>query len=146
MGSPFASLYTETVDLPFDPGQTAAIQKLTGRDVERAQAAAAAEMFRGRGFAAKVERLKRAAVAGANVDAEIADPLDGFDRTVLVKAGLKRWSYLEADGKTPKKVTAEAIDDLDDDAMTFFARAILKLTKPGLFQTAEDAKADQKNG
>ena len=38
------------------------------------------------------------------------------------------------------KVTPEAIGQIDDEASEFLARAILKLTKPSLFEPVEDAR------
>jgi len=38
-----------------------------------------------------------------------------------------------------------AVDDLDEDKADWLAREVLKLSKPSLFQTADEAKAEQKN-
>jgi hypothetical protein len=69
----------------------------------------------------------------------ISDPLAGYDRLSLAQSGVKAWSY-------DKPVTPATVADVDDDALEFFATAVLKLTKPGLFQTPEEREADRKNG
>jgi len=57
----------------------------------------------------------------------------------LVKHGVKAWSYDE-------EVTPQTVADLSFEAMSFLAEAVLKLTKPDLFDTPEKAKAKRKNG
>jgi len=143
----FASLTTTTIPLPFDPPHTVTIQKLSGRLVDGAQLEHMRGFVEGRGrnWAVKFLALARAGTA-SNVDAQqvLDDPLSGYDRIALVRGGLKAWTYEEA-GK-PKPITDAAIEDLDDEALEFLARAVLQLTKPALFQTAEQREADQKNG
>ncbi len=139
----FASLTTATLALPFDPGETVTIRKLTGLEIERAQAAHARGMAAGRGWA---NRFRAEIAKGIATDTQmreaIADPLLGYDRSTLL-AGLTGWSYRD-DGK-PKPVTLEAKADLEDDPLEFIATAILRLTKPALFQTVADAEAARKN-
>jgi hypothetical protein len=43
------------------------------------------------------------------------------------------------------RVAIKAIEDLTDEAADFFAREILKLSKPALFQTADENEAETKN-
>lgn len=59
--------------------------------------------------------------------------------TAVVRAGLKTWTV-------DAPVTPETIDDLDGEALNHFATEIMRLTKPELFQTAEEQEAAQKNG
>ncbi len=144
----FASLTTDTVTVPGDPVVTVTIHKLSGKDYDAAQLAHMTGIVTGRGRN-WAQRFVALAGAGKATEADaqrvIADPLSGFDRLALVKAGVSGWSCLDADGK-PKQVTPAAIDDLDDEALELLASAVLKLTKPGLFQEAEAAEAAAKNG
>jgi len=145
MGSPFASQTTDTIALPFDPDQTATLRKLTGRELDKAQEVHLRNTIGGRwashGWAAVFQRQLEKGIA-TNADAErlLRDPLNGYDRHTLVTAGLTAWSYPEP------ALSAEAIEDLDDDALEWFATEILKRTKPGLFQTEDEATAARKNG
>jgi hypothetical protein len=146
MSSPFASRYTDTLSLPTDPTETITIQRVPGDVIERAQAVHLHSMAAGRtprGWAGVFQKILAAGTATA-VDAQKAldDPLAGYDRHVLVADGVKAWTYKHDDG-TPKPVTAEAIADLDDEAMEYLAVAIMKLTKPALF--AVNPEAAQKN-
>jgi len=134
----FANYYTEVVALPMDAPHTVTIQKLSGRDVERAQANAAAAIVSGRGFAEKIRKMLAASAGDAAVQTAMADPLNGFDRHTLLITGITGWSYTDDDG--PLKVTPEAIGRIDDEASELLARAILKLTKPALFEPVEDAR------
>ncbi len=145
MGSIFASQTTDTVVIPFDPAHTATLRKLTGRELDKAQEVHLRATISGRwaahGWAAEFQRQLEKGIA-SNTVAErlLRDPLNGYDRHALVAAGLTAWSYPEP------ALTPEAIEDLDDDALEWFARAILQLTKPGLFQTEDEAEAARKNG
>jgi predicted butyrate kinase (DUF1464 family) len=135
----FASQTSATIPIPFDPPHTVTIRKMTGREVELAQAVHAGEIASGRGWA---ERFRRVLVQGIKDGAAaqvLADPLNGYDRRTVIASGLLAWSY-----ETPK--TLETLADLEDEAAEFVAHAILKLTKPALFQTADEAEADRKNG
>jgi len=136
----FASQTQQTIALPFAPGHTATIRKLTGREVERAQGEHLKSLVSGnrsaRGWAESFKR--NLAKATGDPTPIIADPLNGFDRNTIIEAGLLGWSVA-------RKFEPEAVADLDDDAAEFIARAILKLTKPALFVTsAEDIEALQK--
>lgn len=143
----FASDTRTTFPIPFDSPHTVTLQKLSGGEIERAQFEHMEGLVTGRArnWATKFIQFARAGTATAK-DARkvLTDPLSGYDRLTLAKSGVKAWSYV-VDGK-PKPVTPEAIDDLDDEALEFFATEILRLTKPGLFQTQEEAEAAQKNG
>ena len=142
MASPFASHVTEIVALPFDPPHTATIQKLSGKDLDAAQYAhmVGVATGRGRNWATRFLSLAGAGVATeADAVKVLSDPLSGFDRLALVKSGVKAWSY------DAVPVTAEAVEDLDDEALEFLASSVLKLTKPALFQSAEDREASKKN-
>ncbi len=130
--------------MPFDVPQTVTIRKLTGREIEKAQAEHAVSIASGRGWGQKIQRIL-SANDSALVEKELNDPLLGYDRHTVIVSGLIGWSYTEH--KKPKPVTAEAAADLDDEAAEFIARAIMRLTKPALFaQTAEAIAVDQKNG
>lgn len=131
----FASRTTITVDLPFDPPHHVVVQKLAGRHLEKARSAFLTQLMLGvqeRGGAAVQKELMELFAdrsAAKQVEQVKSDPLNGFDKYSLVRYGVKAWSY-------PEPVTPEAIEDLDEDAVDFLAAEILKLSKPGLFQTA----------
>jgi hypothetical protein len=146
----FASQDKKTLPLPFDPPHTVTIRRLTGREFDQAQEATMLAIHRGvrvRGFS---DHLRRVIVgAGSDADARkvVADPLLGFDRLVVATAGITGWSYRDDDGQNakPKKVTNASVADLDDDALEFIATEILRMTKPALFETVEEAEAARKN-
>lgn len=139
MASPFASQTTGTVTMP--DGETVTIHPLSGKDFEAAQYEhmTAVMTGRGRNWAQHFVRLASLGKA-TDADAEkvFCDPLSGFDRLTLVKTGVSAWTY-------PQAVTAEAIDDLVDEALEQLATAVLKLTKPALFQTDEERAEARKN-
>ncbi len=88
--------------------------------------------------------------------AVLRDPLTGFDRFAVVRAGLMGWSYdapITVDGKTPGAAPVvpgtpkpyDPIDDLSDPMVEFIATEIMRRTKPALFQTEEERAAERKN-
>ncbi len=139
----FASQTQLTVAIPFDIPQAITIRKLTGLEID------AAAVAHRDGFVTGSARLwptvlRRALVEGAkdpDVLKAIADPLTGYDRFALVKSGLLAWTY---EPKAEKPDPAK-INDLDDEAVDFIATAVLRLTKPALFQTAEEQETARKN-
>jgi hypothetical protein len=144
----FASRTTKTIPIPFDPPHTVTIMKLTGRTLAKADREAdfaAQEYVTRMGGAAFRQQLEEATknTADAAIKAAQRNPLNAFDRTVLLHGGVKAWTYVEDDG-TPIPVTPATIDDLDPEAGDFFAEQILRLTKPSLFLSYDEAAADQK--
>lgn len=144
----FASRTTKEIDIPFDPPHTATIQKLTGRQLGKAQQAFFNELIadmQQRG-GAKVQKDIQSlyetdpSKMAEEVKKAKANPLNGFDPYLLIAAGVKKWSY------TDRECGPEAFEDLDAESVEFFAREVLRLTKPSLFLTADEAKAEQKNG
>jgi hypothetical protein len=154
MGSPFASLtVSEPIPLPFDEGQTIRVRALSGQELEAAQTAHMKSLVAGRsarGWSGAFQRIIAGIGTPADAEQALADPLAGYDRTVIVRGGLFEWSYPQSltpvtvkhDGKPDQIV--DAIADLKDEPLEFIARTILKLTKPTLFQTQEEAKAAQR--
>lgn len=154
MGNPFASKTTQTIPLTFDPPHEATVRKLTGREYEQAQEAHMVGVLGGR-MSVWAQRFRRILTNGLASDAEaqalLRDPLTGFDRYALVRAGLVSWTYDvpvppgEA-SKTPDPAITRAklVDDLDDEAVDELASAILKLTKPALFVTPDEAEIEEK--
>jgi len=139
----FASCTQQTIPIPFDPPQTVTIRALTGREMDAAQAEHLKALVSGqttRGWAALFKRRVSEGVVqtDADVQQELRDPLLGFDVYTIVAAGVVGWTY-----NTP--VTPEALADLVYAAVDFFARQIMRLTQPSLFQTAEDAERAEKN-
>lgn len=133
----FASRTREVVALPFDSPHTVTVQKLSGRHLEKAREAS---QF------ASVESLKRLggpgfqrelAAAGGDDPAAVAalvakqqaNPLNGYDRYVVLQKGIIAWTCVD-DAGAAIAVTPEAIDDLSEEAADFLARAIFELTLP----------------
>jgi hypothetical protein len=147
----FASRTVKTIPIPFDPPHEVTIQKLAGRHLAKAKNAFLASLFDGvrdRGGAAVQKEMQalfgnddkaKKAEAEAEVEKVKADPLNGYDKHTLISCGVKSWTY-----EAP--IDEGAINDLDEEAVDFFAREIMLLTKPSLFQTAQDAEDAQKNG
>lgn len=163
MGSPFASLTkSDPVPLPFDQPNCIVVRKLTAREVEKAQASHRADFVIGR-TRSWSEQFRRAMKEGAPdplVLKAIADPLTGYDRYVVARAGLVSWTYPQSLTATPARPAVEAagdvkaqpaveaydpIEDLDDEAVDFIATEVMRQTKPWLFQTAEQQENERKN-
>lgn len=158
MKSPRASLVTDTVPIPFDLPHEITIKKLNAKKLSTAGKAFYNEIFENiltRGTAKQKELnafftepadKKTPDPDAAEVAKVQADPLNGYDPHTLIFYGLEAWTY-EEPLPAHKDVDArrELIDDLDDDAVDFYARAILKLTKPSLFQTKPEQEAETKN-
>lgn len=144
----FASAHTKDVHPPSDPTATITIQKLSGRSEELAQAKHAEGAFggfNGRGWSNRfLGRIMAGVADEKDVRAVTKDPLAGYDRLSVVRAGVKSWSYT-VDGK-PKPVTAAAIEDIDDDTLEFLAIEIMRLTRPSRFLTEDEQEAARKNG
>jgi len=136
----FASQTQQTVALPFDAPHTVTLRKLTGREVELAQAEHLRGVASGRGWAGRLQRiLKNTATTDAEAGAVLADPLHGYDRLTMCRAGMLAWTY-------PDPPTSERVADLDDETLESLATEILRLTKPALFQTPAEQEAGRKNG
>ena len=147
----FASRTTKTIAIPFAQPHEALIQKLAGRHLQRAQQAFFNELIAGvtaRGGSAvqkDIELLfKDAATASAVADVK-ADPLNGLDVYVICQKGIKTWTLVDDEGHAVP-VTPETIDDLDEEAVRFFAEEIMRLTKPALFLTKDESELAIKNG
>lgn len=143
----FSSRTIKTLDIPFDEPHTVTIQKLSGRHLGKARDAYVAELYSGiakRGGAAVQKDMQLLmgddkAKTDDAIEKVKKDPLGGLDKFTLVKFGVKGWSYDD------RAVDDEAIDDLDDDALEFFAREVMRLTKPALFLDEPAAEAARKN-
>lgn len=138
----FASRAQKTIDLPFDPPQTVTIQKLAGRHLEKARQES---LFASFDYVKRVGGVafqrELAAALGENGEpaetreasdapAVAVDPLADVDLDVVLRHGIKAWTY-------DVEITPQALDDLTDEARDFLAREILRFTKPALFE--EDA-------
>jgi hypothetical protein len=145
--SVFTSRVTDTRPIPHDPDQSVTIRKLAPRHLEAAakasqlQSIADLKEIGGPAFLKELEALgdgdkKKAEDKAA--EAAKRDPLLTYDPYVLIAKGLKEWTY-------DAPLVAESFEDLDDVTRDFIAREILRLSKPALFQTEAEQKADQKN-
>jgi hypothetical protein len=150
----FASLTQTTIAVPWDPPHTVTVRKLTGHEIEHAQKAHGDSLAAGesRFWAARFRRMLEGSVSDKQaVEQAIRDPLTGYNRFAIVRAGLLAWSYPQSlKPLTPSQIVdgqaTDAIDDLDDEGVDFIATEILRLTKPGLFHaTVEDAETAKKN-
>lgn len=141
MASPFASLVTsDPIPLPFDSGQWIRVRKLTGKQYEAVQQSHRAGFVTGDKWAGFFRAVAEGGPTSESTRKILSDPLTGHDRYALITEGLVAWSYEQVVG-------ADAIADLDDDAIDFIAREVLKLTKPSLFiETIDDAETERKNG
>jgi hypothetical protein len=118
------------------------VRKLTGRESDAAQESHRSQVAAGnvKAWAATFRKILEKGATNADVLKALADPLTGYDRFVVARAGLVSWSYPES--MSAKLKAGE--EDLDDEAVDFIATAVLRLTKPTLFQTAEEAATAQK--
>lgn len=164
MGSPFASQsVSDPIPLPFDEGQWITVRKLTGRECDRAADAHRGQVASGspRAWPATFKRALEKGATDPQVLAALADPLTGYDRYVIVRSGLVAWSYPQSvkpvpgtaaiaakDGQAaqPAVEGSDAVEDLDDDAVDFIAREVLRRTKPALFLSEPEAAAEKKSG
>jgi hypothetical protein len=154
MGSIFASQTSATIAIPFDSPNSVTIRRLTGRECDAAAEAhrQGAASVSPRAWPAVFRRLLEKGASDPEVLKAIHDPLTGYDRFALVRAGLVAWSYpqwvvLRADAVNREADLAKrtaSIDDLDDEAVDFIATEVLRLTKPWLFLVTEAAADDAK--
>ena len=140
--SVFTSLVSEVWDVPGAPGQTVTVRKLAPKHLEAARQAqqvrAYAEMKRTRELAGDdfIDRVM--ATATTPKEDAMPDPLAAYDRITLMTHGVTAWTF-------DQPISAEAFEDLDDETQDWLARKLLRLARPSLFQSAEDAEAARKN-
>ncbi len=150
----FAFETVATISTPFDPGHEITVRKLSGWQLGKAQKAFFNELVgevteRG---GAKVQKdietlFAKDPTAADEAGAEIkGDPLNGYDKYTVIALGLKAMSRLPGWATLSPEAKLENARELDEEARDFFATEIMRLTKPGLFRTAEEREADQKNG
>jgi len=144
----FASQTTsDPIPIPFDPPHTVTVRKLTGRELERAQQAHMIGIVSGsaRTWAARFSAMAK--TGDPKAMELLNDPLLGYDREAVIRSGLVAWSYSQPIAAVPpSEKTPDAIADLDDEAMDFIAREIMRRTKPSLFQTDAEREEARKNG
>lgn len=141
----FTSLVTKVLEVPGEPGQTITIRKLAPKHLEAAQKAqqraVSADLVE-MGGATFIQEL--AAAIGTDATKTVAqatqrDPVLLFHVPTLIVHGVSAWTY---------NVAADLahVEDLDSETQAWLATEILRLSKPGLFQTAEEQDVDRKNG
>jgi hypothetical protein len=136
----------DPIPLPFDEGQWIQIRKLNGQQHEEAQRAHRAGFATDNKWAGFFRAVAGSGPSSDDVKRILADPLTGYDRYTLARAGLVAWSYPGAiNAVEPPTTEYDAIRDLDDDAVDFIAREVLKLAKPSLFQSREEQEQARKN-
>lgn len=149
----FGPQTADTIPMARHDGQTITIRKLTGREYEAAQHEHLKTLVAGRsarGWSPTFQRILAGVATPADADAALADPLAGFDRFTIVKAGLLATSAgpIAATDRLPlgDPGLTDGIEGLDDDELDFIATQILRRTKPHLFHaTAADADAEKKS-
>lgn len=152
MASPFASLTkSDPIPVPFDAAQTVVVRGLSGREIEEVQDAHARGVALGRSrIWSQTFRtiLEQGLVKASELSAALHDPLTGFDRFAVVRAGLLAWSYPQSIKPVAAAGDIEAydpLDDMSDELVEFIAAEILRRTKPALFLTLEEQEAGRKN-
>ena len=137
--SVFTSRVTRTIEIPHDPGQKVNIRKLAPRHLEAAskeaqrQSLADLKAMGGPAFVKELQALTE------TQRVQIPDPMNLYDRIVLLAKAVTGWTYDE-----PADVAS--YEDLDEPTLNHIAREILTLSKPELFQTAEESAEARKNG
>lgn len=140
--SVFTSRVTKTIPIPHDDGATVTIRKLAPRHLDQAAKEAqreSLEQLKAMGGPAFMKELQALGGDKTVQAATKADPLLLFDAVTLLEKGVTGWSY-------DAPIARESVEDLDDATLTYLAREILKLAKPALFQTEDEAEAARKNG
>jgi hypothetical protein len=141
----FARTTTSTV--PFEDGAVFVIRRLTGVELEKAQAAHLKSFVNGRsprGWSGALTRILNGAGVPSDLDAVKADPLAGFDRLAVAKFGIVSLN----DEAVPPAIEAtdpHLADGFTDEALEFVAREVIRLTKPNLFLTPEQQTDARKN-
>lgn len=140
----FASRTQKTIPIPFDAPHEVTIQKLAGRHLEKAaqehqiETQSYVARMGGAEYRKQLNAVGDSEEVAKQVAALQADPMFGYHRPTLIKFGVKAWTYDEL-------ITDATIEDLDDQALEFFSREVLKLSKPSAFQTKDEAETERKN-
>lgn len=130
----FASEVTSKLEVPGEIGQWVEIKKLGWKKLREAVEVASEGAMRAMRALGK-DGLE--AVRGVTADqiaeqqkAAADDPASAFDPTTLLRAGVKAWSY-------ERKLTPEALDDLDPAMASWLVREIAVLSQPPKDVSAE---------
>jgi hypothetical protein len=136
----FANRITDTLTIPGTDGQTVTIRKLAPKHLEAASDALSLKSMAQIDKFGGLERVTAMQQLGAKGKADVdetqrvempADPLRGFDALTLIEKGVVSWTCEEPVG-------IEAFEELNEDTCDWLAKAILKLARPALFQTADE--------
>lgn len=138
----FASQTQRTIAIPFDAPHTVTIRKLTGRETEQAQEAHAVGVASGgaRLWSRRFRHLLEHGASDTDATTALMDPLLGFDRFAVIRAGLVGWTYEQSVKGERAHGVIDPIDDLDDEAADFIATEIMRLTKPALFEAPTESR------
>ena len=151
----FASFTQATIPIPFDPPHIVTIQKLSGRQLAKANQAYFNDLIAGvreRGGAEAQKDIdalfaKTPEQMAAAVNTVQSDPLNGYDKHTLIRYGVKAIDgepFVTAIDGQP--LQPDPVDDMTEEAVEFLSREVMRLTKPALFQTADEQETDRKNG
>ena len=141
--SSFSSRVQKTIELPDDQPHTVLIRKLNRKQFITAEKAQRATFFTdikaqfGSNWQQEIKNFKTDDQP-KDVKEAAKDPLLQFDVDILLKYGIKAWTFEDV------PLTDESLADLDKDTGEFIAREVLRLTAPKLFESYEGE--EQKNG
>jgi len=156
----FASETTsDPIPIPGDEPNWVVVRALTGQELEAAAEANRGQVQSGsaRAWPATLRRMLEFGASDPDVLKAVADPLLGYDRVALVRAGLVAWSYPHKIAVRPEggdlllrqaeqKERDKHIADLRDEPLEFVAKAALRQTKPALFlTTVQDVEVEKKS-
>lgn len=137
----FTSLVSQVLDL--GAGETVTIRKLSPRqldDAMRARQLDAVGQMRAMREAMGPDLMDSLSRVSSEQmqQARTADPLLSYDRVTLLRHGVTAWTF-------DRPLDAETFEDLEDDAQTLIAGAILRLSRPSLYQGEAEQEAARKN-
>lgn len=138
--SVFTSRVSVEISVPTDPDARVVIRKLAPKHIDAAAREQQLQSIRDMQAMGGPKFLQELSSLSSAEQQQIVnrDPVQGYDQAVLCQHGILSWSY-------DVKPSREAVDDLDEDTRYALAREILKLSRPKLFQSADDAEAARKN-
>ncbi len=136
---PFTSLFTKVLDVPGDPDQTITIRMLAPEHLEAAAKSQQRKVMHDLREMGGMAILKEFETLKTTGDVRAADPMLLFDRVTLLEKGIIAWSY-------EQKISRATCADLTEEVAEYVGREALRLAKPSLFVTPEEAQVEKKDG
>lgn len=114
------------VPIPHEAGEWLKLRPLSWKQLDDARKARQREAVKSsvemtREMGPELMAQIRSARTDAPAETAPGDPLDAYDRATLLRLGIVGWSYEEP-------VSAEAIDDLDEETAEWAARELIRPT------------------